>query len=324
MAAWFLVSAPVSAIDTVMQTLRNMLSGFLERLPYIVIGLIVFGAVFLAGRLIGNLLCRAGKRTPLHQNLAELLSRLIAGVAAVLGFLIAAVIIFPTFKPGDLIAGLGITSLALGFAFKDIMQNFLAGILILWRQPFQIGDQIRSGEWEGTVENIDTRATRIKTYDGERVVLPNGDVYTRAILVRTAYPHRRVRFTVGIGYQDAIEQARKVIQDVLARTEGVMPDPGPWVYVTELAPSSVNLTVYFWTGSQQANVLAVSNRVATAVKLALDEAQIDMPYPHQVVFWHDQTGSLEADRERQPDGNPTRADSPAQQYAKTGMRNGRV
>ena len=179
-----------------------------------------------------------------------------------------------------------------------MLQNFFAGILILWRRPFVVGDQIKTKEYEGTVEEITVRSTRLKTYDGERAVLPNGDVYTSAILVRTAYDKRRVRFTVGIGYPDSIEEARGVIHQVLRETEGVLGDPGPWVYVTELAPSSVNFTVYFWVESQQVNVLAVSDRVATGIKLALDAAQIDMPFPHTVVLFHDATGSRGGDISR--------------------------
>ncbi|MEJ7608401.1 MAG: mechanosensitive ion channel family protein [Bryobacteraceae bacterium] len=248
-------------------------------------------------RVAGRLVRQAGRSTHFNENLAELLGRLLGAVLSLLGILVAAVVVFPAFKPGDLIAGLGITSVAIGFAFKDILQNFFAGILILWREPFRVGDQIRSGEWDGTVEDINTRSTRLKTYDGERVVLPNGDVYMRAIVVHTAYDKRRVKFTVGVGYPDSLEKAREVIHDVLARTEGVARDPGPWVYVSELAPSSVNFSVFFWTGSQQANVLAVSDRVATGIKLALDEAHIDMPFPHTVVLFHNQTGSREGDHQ---------------------------
>jgi small-conductance mechanosensitive channel len=200
-------------------------------------------------------------------------------------------VIFPSFKPGDIIAGLGITSVAIGFAFKDILQNFFAGLLILWRRPFRVGDQIRVKDFEGTVEDINMRSTRLKTYDGERAILPNGDVYTSSILVRTAYDQRRLKFVVGIGYPDSIEEARQVIHDVLKDTEGVLTDPAPWVYVSELAGSSVNLTVYFWVKSQQANALKVSDKVVTGIKLALDKAEIDMPYPHTVVLL-----------EQQPDG----------------------
>ena len=176
-----------------------------------------------------------------------------------------------------------------------MLQNFFAGILILWRRPFVVGDRIRTKDYEGTVEEITVRLTRLKTFDGERAVLPNGDVYTNAILVRTAYDKRRIRFTVGIGYPDSIEEARETIKSVLRETEGVLADPGPWVYVTELAPSSVNFSVYFWVQSEQANLLEVSDRVATGIKLALDRAGIDMPFPHTVVLFHDATGSRGGD-----------------------------
>ncbi len=289
---------PAPDAGVVWRTLAGMGESLLARAPYVLIALVVFGGFLLAGRVLRGVVYAAGQRTRLDVTLADLLGRLASFVLAVLGLFVAAVIIFPAFKPGDLVAGLGITSVAIGFAFKDVLQNFFAGVLILWRRPFVVGDQIRALDHEGTVEEITVRSTRLKTYDGERAVLPNGDVYTSAVLVRTAYHKRRVRFTVGIGYPDSIEEARGAIHGVLKETEGVLDDPGPWVYVTELAPSSVNFTVYFWTESQQANVLAVSDRVATAVKQALDAAQIDMPFPHTVVLFHDATGSRDGDIER--------------------------
>jgi small-conductance mechanosensitive channel len=114
-------------------------------------------------------------------------------------------------------------------------------------------------------------------------VLPNGDVYTNAVLVRTAYDHRRVRLSVGIGYQDSIEHARSVIGEALDKTEGVLNEPEPSIFVEEFAPSSVNLSIFFWTNSRQANVLKVIDAAMTAIKIALDEAEIDIPYPHTVV-----------------------------------------
>jgi small conductance mechanosensitive channel len=279
----------------VWRTLAGMLQSLLARAPYILVALMVFAGFLVAARVFRRVVHAAGVRTRLDVTLADLLGRVVSFTLSVLGLFVAAVIIFPSFKPGDLVTGLGITSVAIGFAFKDVLQNFFAGILILWRRPFVVGDQISALGYEGTVEEINVRSTRLKTYDGERAVLPNGDVYTSAVLVRTAYDKRRVRFTVGIGYPDSIDEARRTIHRVLAKTEGVLDDPGPWVYVTELAASSVNFTVYFWVESQQANVLAVSDRVATGVKLALDRAQIDMPYPHTVVLFHGATGTRDGD-----------------------------
>ena len=280
------------------QALRDVGNGFLAQLPYIVIGIIVLGAFVVVARIVSRVVHAAGGRTRLDVTLADLLGRLASLLIIILGIFVAAVVVFPAFKPGDLVAGLGITSVAVGFAFKDVLQNFFAGILILWRRPFVVGDQLKFREFEGTIEEINIRSTRIKTFDGERAVIPNGDVYTNAVLVKTAYDRRRVRFVVGIGYLDDIEKGRSTIKAVLDKTEGVMPDPGPWIYVSELAPSSVNFTVYFWVESNQANVLKVSDRVATGIKYALDEAGIDMPYPHSVVLFHDATGTRDGDIEQ--------------------------
>ena len=273
-------------------------NGFLTQLPYIVLGIVVVGVFVVIARIVKRVVHTAGEKTRLDITLADLLGRLASLLIIILGIFVAAVVIFPAFKPGDLVAGLGITSVAVGFAFKDVLQNFFAGILILWRRPFVVGDQLKFREFEGTIEEINVRSTRIKTFDGERAVIPNGDVYTNAVLVKTAYDRRRVRFVVGIGYLDDIEKGRATIKRVLDGIEGVMPDPGPWIYVSELAASSVNFTVYFWVESNQANVLKVSDRVATGIKYALDRAGIDMPYPHSVVLFHDATGTRDGDIER--------------------------
>ena len=273
-----------------------MAAGLLARVPYIVMGLVVLLVFYVAGRFVRRAAHEAGERTRLDVRLADVFGTLSVVLLTALGVLVAAVIIFPSFTPAGLVQGLGVSSVAVGFAFKDILQNFFAGVLLLLRKPFVVGDQIRVKEYEGTVEEINTRSTRLKTYDGELVIIPNGDVYTSTITVRTAYPTRRVKFSVGIGYGDSIEEARSTIVRVVGAAEGVLLEPGPFAYVEELAGSSVNFTVYFWTNASQANVLKVRNRVATAIKLALDVAKIDMPFPHTVVLYHDQTGGLPADR----------------------------
>jgi small conductance mechanosensitive channel len=287
---------PLQALpfDRAWGTIIGMVNTFFAYLPFIVIGILVFLIFLLLARIAKKIIVQVGERTRLDVTLARILSSLASIAIILFGVLVAAVVIFPTFSPGNLVTGLGITTVAIGFAFKDILQNLFAGILILWRQPFQIGDQIRTQNFEGTVEEINVRSTYLKTYSGERVVIPNGDIYTQPVLVNTAFNKRRVLFTVGIGYPDSIEEARANIYRTLQETEGVLSDPEPWVYVAELAPSSVNFNVYFWVEPQQAKVLKVSDKVATGIKLALDKAGIDIPYPHTVVLFHDTTGSKKA------------------------------
>ena len=286
------------AVGLVWQTLNGMYVGLMQRLPYIVIGIIVFFLFWLVGRIFQNVVVTAGKRTRLDITLAQLFGRIVSAALSILGLLIAAVVILPSFRPGDLVAGLGITSVAIGFAFKDVLQNFFAGVLLLWRRPFVVGDEIVFENFQGKVEDITVRSTRVRTYDGERAIIPNGVIYTSAVLVRTAYPDRRLKVVVGIGYPDDIEKARAAITKVLNDNKAVIRDPGPWVYVSELAPSSVNFTVYFWVNSKQREALRVGDEVITAIKYALDGAGIDMPYPHSVVLFHDETGTRSGDIDR--------------------------
>ena len=270
--------------DTVWQVFARLLERFLAHLPYLVLGLFTFLVFVVLARVLKSILVTAGRRTMLDNTVASLLGRLVSAFTIVLGIFVSAVVIFPTFSPGDLITGLGITSVAIGFAFKDVLQNFFAGILILWRRPFVVGDEIKVGNYEGTVEEITTRSTRVKTYDGERAVLPNGDVYTGAVLVRTAYANRRVRLKLSIAYQDSIEQARELIKNVLLNTDGVLTDPAPSVFLAELAQSSVNFNIFFWTSARQANVLSVIDKAASEIKRALDEAGIQPTSPQAVIL----------------------------------------
>ena len=273
------------AITLFWHTVRDFAKGFAAHLPYLIVGVLVFVAFWLLSGLVQKIIVRvANKSNAIDGTLADLISRLSGGLVTIAGFLAACVIILPSFKPADIFTGLGISSVAIGFAFKDILQNFFAGVLLLWRRPFAIGDQIRVKEFEGTVEEINLRSTRLKTYDGERVILPNGDVYTSSIVVRTAYPKRRVKIDITIGYRDPIERSRTAIYDVLNGIDGVLKDPGPWVYVSDLGPSYIVLSVFFWTDSHQANVLKVSDEVITKIQIALNETGVDLPYPHSVVI----------------------------------------
>jgi small-conductance mechanosensitive channel len=229
---------------------------------------------------------------------------LVKWVVILVGFLLAATIVLPTLKPGDLVAGLGVSSVAIGFAFKDILQNWLSGLLILLRQPFEIGDQIQVGTHEGTVQRIETRATIIKTYDGQRIVIPNSDIYTQAVLVKTAHEKRRSEYDVGIGYGDGIDQACEVIREAVASVPAVESDPPPEALAWDLAASWVTIRARWWTHSRRQDVVQVHASVIKAIKLALDEAKIDMPFETRVQLFHDQTESTDGDRGSQREGWP--------------------
>lgn len=296
-----------NASELLLGKMRDIYAQFILLLPNFGIALVVLIAFTVASWMAR----RAVLGVFHHQNrhdLGHLLGNFVRWGVVGLGLLTVATIIFPSVKPSDALATLGIGSVAIGFAFKDILQNWFAGLLILLRQPFHNGDQIVVSGFEGTVEHIQARATLIKTYDGRRVVIPNSEVYTRSVTVNTAYPTRRSQYSVGIGYADDLDLARHTIVEALSKVEGVVADPAPEAFPWELDESSVNLRVRWWTHSRE--VVQVRGRVIQALKESLVAAGIDLPYPTRVVLFHDQTEVTDGDRDRQREGWPSPRNAP--------------
>lgn len=283
-----------------------VVNGLVAAIPSIVVALVVFGGFLLVAGLVKGVVARLTEtRLHGHRNAGVAVGRLAQGLVVFVGLLVALSVALPTFRPGDVVQVLGIGSVAIGFAFRDILQNFLAGILLLVTQPFRIGDQIVARSYEGTVEDIQTRATFIRTYDGRRVVVPNADLFTDTVVVNTAFEHRRLEYDVGIGYGDDVERARGLMLDAVRGTEGVLAEPAPDVLLMDFAPSSVNLRVRWWIAPpRRADALDARDKVLTAVKRQLTAHGIDLPFPTQQVLFHDQTEDGDGDRARQREGWP--------------------
>ena len=276
--------------------LKNMveiLEGFandaLERLPSLALALVVFFVFYLISKLVDRLVVSLSSKITQDRSLQRLFATIASVLVIVIGIFVAAAIIFPGLQAGDLVSVLGLSSVAIGFAFKDIFQNFLAGILILTQRPFEIGDQIARGDIEGTVETINIRSTLIRTYDGQRIIVPNSELFTNAVTVRTAFEKRRTTFQAGIAYKEDINEAREVIRRATVACEGVLDDPAPQIYVVAHDDSSVNFDVRYWSNPSKADVVATLDRVATAIKYALDEAGIEIPFPYRTVEFFDKT-----------------------------------
>jgi small-conductance mechanosensitive channel len=295
-------------VEPALRKVESYIQGFFWLLPNLAIALLVF-VFFLAAAWAAKGTVASLARRRDRGDLGVLLGSFVRWAIIVFGLLVVATIIFPSVQPADALATLGIGSVAIGFAFKDILQNWLSGLLLLYRQPFQIGDQIKSGDFEGTVERIEARATLIQTYDGQRVVIPNADIYTRAVTVRTAFPKRRAEYDVGVGYGDDLDKACRLIQEAVRGIEGVEAEPAPEAFPWVLDASSVNIKVRWWSDSRKANVMRIQGQVIGTVKQTLVAAGVDLPFPTQVVLFHDQTEETDGMRDRQREGWPP-GDSP--------------
>lgn len=251
------------ALALAWSSMVHMTDGFFERLPNILVALATLCAFVFGARLARKVVMRICKTTRLDETLCHALGTIMIFFVNLLGVLVAATIVFPSFSPGNLVAGLGITSVAVGFAFKDILENFFAGILLLWQKPFRIGDEIRTNGFEGTVEDIDIRSTRMKTSDGELVVVPNGSMLSSPIVVLTGFAERRVKMTVAVPAGKSSDEMRKLILDVLNQSEFVQTDPAPLVYQTTVGSA---LDIFFWANSKSASLQRAINEVAGSIQ----------------------------------------------------------
>lgn len=270
--------------NSAIQTIYDMVGGFFALLPKLAIAIVVFFLIFLAAGLIRNLVSRlVSARAAASVGVA--LGR-IAFVATIFaGLLISVAIVAPSVGAAELIQVLGVGSVAIGFAFRDILQNFLAGLLILLRRPFAEGDWIKFDGYEGVIKEISTRSTWIHTFDGRDVSIPNGEIFTNPVTIMTREPHIRTDYEFGISYDADIDLAKKVILDAIKSVDGVSDFKEPDVGVSDLAGSSVNLKARWWSTTD--DVYAVKLGVLEAAKKALDAANIEIPYPHRQLLIND-------------------------------------
>lgn len=183
------------------------------------------------------------------------------------------------FDPQALATAVGLTSVALGFAMKDVLSNFISGLLLLLMRPFEIGDQIVVGPTEGVVERIELRATRIHTYDGRVVLVPNAELFTSRVTNNTAAPIRRDSVTIGLAYDADLPAAMSAALAAAQTAAGVLEEPPPSILVRDLGTTSIALELRFWTDSRRADFLATRSRVNEAVVAALRDADVALPEP---------------------------------------------
>jgi len=259
------------------ESAHHMADSFFARLPALVLGVVVFLLFYVLSILVSRIIHTTTRKY--RPNLGVLFARLTGAATILLGFLVAFSVVAPSFQASDLIKILGIGGVAIGFAFQNILQNFLAGLLLLWAEPFRIGDEIKLDNFEGSVEEIQTRATFIKTYDGRRVVIPNADLFTHSVTVNTALDIRRWEYDLNLKSMQNLDEVRSVIIKAVSRVPGVLSDPAPEVLVLDLSDldsNAVKVKVLWWTKSpRQLEMLSSYDKVLTAIRKTLGRSTVD-------------------------------------------------
>jgi small-conductance mechanosensitive channel len=241
------------------------------------LGALVLGVLFwILARLMRWLTMRATYSKRLDPNLRQLAVAVafygtwtlgIIGILSTLGI-----------NSTSIATTVGISGFILGFAFKDVLSHFLAGMMLLVGRQFSIGGQIVVGEFEGTVESIDLRALHLRTYDNRLVTIPNGDVFNSAVIANSRNLYRRREFTVGIGYEDDARRAIELALETVRGVDGVLDTPPPEVVAVGLGASSIDLRILFHTSTLRTDSLAIVSECILRVKERFDAEGITIPF----------------------------------------------
>lgn len=264
--------------------IKEIARGSIEILPQLAVAVLILVFAWLLNMALQSVLDKMLGRTKLRTSLKELFKLLLSIAVWVIAFMIAAVIVFPGLTPASILAGLGIGSVAIGFAFKDVFENFLAGIIILFRREMRIGDFIECEGLEGRVEKIAIRESQIMQTDGQLVIVPNSILFKNPLKILTHKDLRRTTVICGVAYDADIAQSRSVIRNAVEACETVMKERRPvQIFAQEFASSSINFEVTWWTGSKPVDIRRSRDEVVEAVKAALDDAGIEIPFPYRTM-----------------------------------------
>ncbi|MBN1487722.1 MAG: mechanosensitive ion channel [Anaerolineae bacterium] len=263
------------------QTFQELLTKLISFIPNLIVALITFiGSLMLAKPASRWVKQKIGKELDDPETL-RLIERITRWCVIIPGTLIALDQV--EFDITGFLTGLGIVGLTIGFALQDIARNFVAGVLLLIRQPFNIRDTVSVAGYEGTVLDITTRDTVIKTLDGKIVIIANTNVFSDPIINYSQNPYRRRDIKIGLGYEQDIDHAIAVFLKTIQEVAGVLDDPAPSIYAEELGDSALILSVYFWIDQRTHNIFETHSQAIIAINNAAEREGIQLPYPTQMV-----------------------------------------
>ncbi len=267
-------------VQTLHNQIERMVRGFVQALPTLAIAIVILLITWVIAKYAIRIADRITGRTKLREDLKQLLDTLVRLAIWIVGIIIALTVAIPSFTPASAFAGLGIGAVAIGFAFQDIFQNFLAGVLIMLREKMRINDLIECEGIMGRVERITLRETHVRQLSNELTIVPNSLLFKNPVKILTDEVVRRDEITVGVGYDVDLEHAQAVIRDTVQGLETVNQDKPVVVVARTFGASSIDFLVQWWAPTTPRDMRLTRSEVVIAVKKALDAAGIEIPYPY--------------------------------------------
>lgn len=270
--------------DQISQQVKEALEAAPLLLQRLLVGLLVFAIGYLLTRLVQHLVVRAVRRTPGGITVEHALSRVVAIVGITLSLLTALSTMGVDINA--LIAALGLTSLAVGLALKDTIENTITGVLLLIQRPFKVGDIIKVSDVTGTVADVAIRTTNIRTLDGLHVLIPNRHVYNEVITNWTYYPTRRATVTLGVAYDTDLARAYRVLSEAAAAVPGVLRDPALLVSFEGFDEISIRMTFRFWFDWRTTSAFDLQTRMTEVIADVARREGISLPVSARALVLH--------------------------------------
>ena len=262
--------------------LEQFIVDFLTLLPNLIAALVVFAIGVYLASIVRRLVRRGLEIRTKNPQPIILLSQLSYWLVVILVAVISLQMV--GFNLTAFLAGLGIAGITIGFALQDVSKNFIAGLLMLIQQPFEIGEVIEVDGYTGKVEGIDLRATQIRTADGKLVLIPNGEVMVSPITNFSQAKSRRIEISTGVAYESDPESVRRTALEAISAVPGIINQPAPEVIFHNFGNTTFDLSIYFWIDTSQTNIFAAKDAGLNLIKSAFKRAEIDMPLPAQTVY----------------------------------------
>lgn len=262
--------------------INDIYSGIISFIPDLIISLIIFIFGLYLTSLLRRLLSRAFRARKTDPETALVIDAIVKWTLYVLVTTMALNQV--GFDLTAFLTGLGILGFTVGFAIQDVSKNFVAGLLLLIEQPFDLGDTIEVQGFTGTVMAVQLRATEMQTLDGRLVQIPNADVFTSPITNFSRATRRRIELKAGVAYGTDLEAARGVAMGAVFKIDGVLIDPEPKLVYNNLGPSTVDFSLYYWIDTAVSDYLGAVDAGIVSIETAFAAAKIEMPYPISTVI----------------------------------------
>jgi small-conductance mechanosensitive channel len=259
--------------DLLQRQIDKMIAQFVSSLPTLAIGLSILVLTWIVAKFAIRIADLLTKNVDIRENLKQLIETLVRTMIWIIGVMTAASVVMPGLTPGSIFAGLGIGALAIGFAFQDIFENFLAGVLIMVRDRMRIGDNIECQSITGKVERITLRESHIRQPSNELTIVPNSVLFKNPVKITTASPSRRFEIQVGIVTDHDMDVAAAVIREAVAAVDGIDGNHPIDVFARGFESSAVTFLVRWWSAAR-AKDFVIQDEVVRGIKKALDAKEI--------------------------------------------------